>query len=119
IKSHTSNDDHINENGCVDNANDWILEYNKMLDEHIVQLNVMFSDAHIVLCDVYSGILEIINKPKFYGFEDTKSVCCGLGLNGAMIGCISTKMACNQALLHITENYGLFKLHCNETSLSV
>ncbi|CAK8538549.1 unnamed protein product [Lathyrus sativus] len=97
----TSNGDDINGNGCVDNVNDWILEYNRMLDEHIVQLNAEFSDAHIVFCDVYSGILEIINNPRFYGFEDTNSACCGLGLNGAMIGCISTEMACNQASSHV------------------
>lgn len=62
----TSNGD-INGNGCVDNVNNWVLEYNRLLGEHIVQLNAEFSDAHIVFCDVYSGILEIINRPRFYG----------------------------------------------------
>lgn len=38
---------------------------------------------------------------EYTGFEDTKSACCGLGLNGAMIGCISTEMACNQASSHV------------------
>ena len=35
------------------------------------------------------------------GFEDIKSACCGLGLNGAMIGCISMDIACNEASRHI------------------
>jgi hypothetical protein len=49
-----------------------------------------------------------IHVKKFYevffeyaGFEDTKSACCGLGSNGAMIGCISTELACNQASAHV------------------
>lgn len=100
-ETNQTSDGDINGNGCVDNVNNWVLEYNRLLDEHIVQLNAEFTDAHIVFCDVYSGILEIINRPRFYGFEDTKSACCGLGLNGAMVGCISTEMACNQASGHV------------------
>lgn len=30
-----------------------------------------------------------------------KSACCGLGLNGAMIGCVSMDMACDQASTHV------------------
>ncbi|PNY04824.1 GDSL esterase/lipase [Trifolium pratense] len=100
-ESNQTSDGYIDGNGCVDNVNNWVLEYNRLLNEHIVQLNAEFSDAHIVFCDVYTGILEIIRKPRFYGFEDTKSACCGLGSNGAMIGCISTELACNQASAHV------------------
>jgi len=66
-ESNQTSDGDINGNGCVDNVNNWVLEYNRLLDEHIVQLNAEFSDAHIVFCDVYRGILEIINRPRFYG----------------------------------------------------
>lgn len=37
----------------------------------------------------------------YTGFEDVKRACCGLGLNGAMVGCMSMDMACNQSSTHI------------------
>lgn len=66
-ESNQTSDGDYNVNGCVDHVNEWVLEYNRLLDEHIVQLNAEFPDAHMVFCDVYSGMLEIINKPGFYG----------------------------------------------------
>lgn len=54
-------------NGCAEHVNEWVLEYNKLLAEHVDQLNAEFSDAQIVFCDVYNGMMEIINKARFYG----------------------------------------------------
>ncbi|XP_027368550.1 GDSL esterase/lipase At1g71250-like [Abrus precatorius] len=98
--NHTSGGDY-NGNSCVEHVNELVFEYNKLLDEQIAKLNAEFPDAQMVFCDVYSGMMEIINKPWLYGFEDAKRACCGLGLNGAMIGCVSMDMACDQASTHI------------------
>ncbi|XP_061352019.1 GDSL esterase/lipase At1g71250-like [Gastrolobium bilobum] len=99
-KNHTSAVDY-NGNGCVEQVNEFVFEYNRLMDERIAKLNTEFPDAHMVFCDVYKGMMEIINKPRFYGFEDVKSACCGLGLNGAIIGCISMDMACDEASTHV------------------
>ncbi|KAJ1432144.1 SGNH hydrolase superfamily [Sesbania bispinosa] len=88
-------------NGCVEHVNEWVLEYNILMDEHMAKLNTEFSDAKLVFCDVYNGTMEIINNPMLYGFEDVESACCGLGLNGAVIGCISMDMSCHQASTHV------------------
>ncbi|KAI4308320.1 hypothetical protein L6164_031406 [Bauhinia variegata] len=87
--------------GCVLEVNKQVLKFNKMLEQNIAELNKEFPDAQMVFCDVYKGMIEIIRKPKFYGFEDTESACCGLGLNGATVGCVSMDMACEQASTHI------------------
>ncbi|KAJ7964848.1 GDSL esterase/lipase [Quillaja saponaria] len=87
--------------GCVEKINELVLEYNSMLDKHIVKLNKELPDSQLVFCDVYKGMMEIITKPKHYGFKDVKSACCGLGLNGAVIGCISMDIACDQASTHV------------------
>lgn len=55
--------------GCVKEINDIVLEYNTMLNEHIVKLNSKLPDAQIVFCDVYQGIMEIITKPENYGMN--------------------------------------------------
>ncbi|XVF05001.1 hypothetical protein REPUB_Repub05bG0132200 [Reevesia pubescens] len=87
--------------GRVDEINELVLQYNIMLEEHIVMLNEELPDVQIVFCDLYQGFKKIITYPQFFGFEDSKSACCGLGLYGAEIGCLSSKMACNTVSSHV------------------
>ncbi|GMN47006.1 hypothetical protein TIFTF001_016183 [Ficus carica] len=87
--------------GCWEKINEMVLEYNVMLEEEIMELNAEMRDAHIVFCDVYQGIREILAKPESYGFEEVKSACCGLGLYGATVGCLSEGMACDKRESHV------------------
>ncbi|KAM6595813.1 hypothetical protein CsatA_006337 [Cannabis sativa] len=87
--------------GCWEKVNRMVLEFNIMLEEKIIELNEEMPDAHILFFDVYQGIKEIIAKPERYGFDDVKSACCGLGLYGASIGCLSLEMACNNTRSHV------------------
>ncbi|XP_038707351.1 GDSL esterase/lipase At1g71250-like [Tripterygium wilfordii] len=87
--------------GCVEEINELILEYNTMLDERIVEMKSELPDAQIIFCDVYQGIMEIITNQNLYGFKDIENACCGVGLRGAMVGCLSVEMACNDAADHV------------------
>ncbi|XP_021655426.2 GDSL esterase/lipase At1g71250 [Hevea brasiliensis] len=87
--------------GCVEEINELVLQYNIILDEHIMELKTELSDAQIIFCDVYQGIMEIMTNPLQYGFEDVNNACCGLGLHGAIIGCLSADMACNQPSAYV------------------
>ncbi|EOY33147.1 hypothetical protein QUC31_019092 [Theobroma cacao] len=87
--------------GCVEEINERVLQYNIMLEEEIIRLNEELPDAQIVFCDLYQGVKKIITHPQFYGFEDANSACCGLGLYGAEIGCLSADMACNTVSSHV------------------
>ncbi|XP_028801365.1 GDSL esterase/lipase At1g71250-like [Neltuma alba] len=97
--SSARDDDHGK--GCVDYANKLVLEYNELLAKHTEELNKELTDAQIVFCDVYKGLMEIMSKRNLYGFEDTNSACCGLGLYNATVGCISMDTACDQASKHV------------------
>jgi len=66
LNSTSSAGDH-NANGCVEHVNDMIFEYNRLLHEQIDKLNTEFPDAQMVFCDVYNGMMEIINEPRLYG----------------------------------------------------
>ena len=46
-----------------------VLEFNVMMEEKIMELNAEFYDAHIVFCDVYQGIRNIIAEPQQYGMK--------------------------------------------------
>ncbi|KDP42910.1 hypothetical protein JCGZ_23852 [Jatropha curcas] len=87
--------------GCVQEVNELVLQYNIIINEHIIALNKEFPDAQIIFCDVYQGIMEIISNPIQYGFEDAKNACCGLGLHGVAIGCLSVEMSCNQPSAYV------------------
>lgn len=54
---------------CVGEINDLVLEYNTMLDEHIVELNSEWPDAQIIFCDVYQAIMKIITNPNYFGMN--------------------------------------------------
>lgn len=88
-------------NGCVREVNEAVLEYNQLLGRHILGLNEELSNVQIVFCDIYQAIMEMVTNPSQYGFEDARNACCGIGLYGAMMGCLSTEMACDQASIHI------------------
>ncbi|KAJ6671721.1 hypothetical protein OIU85_015464 [Salix viminalis] len=87
--------------GCVEEINELVLQYNTVLNEHIVELKEELPDAQIVFCDVYQGMMEVITNPALFGFSDTKNACCGLGLHGAEIGCVSAETTCNQSSSHV------------------
>ncbi|KAJ6346392.1 hypothetical protein OIU78_008935 [Salix suchowensis] len=87
--------------GCVAEINELVLQYNTLLNEHIVELNEELPDAQIIFCDVYQGMMEVITNPALFGFSDTKNACCGLGLHGAEIGCVSAETTCNQSSSHV------------------
>lgn len=53
--------------GCVEDMNEQVSEYNKVLHQQIGKLHAEMPDAQIVFCDVYQGIRKIINNPKRYG----------------------------------------------------
>ncbi|KAF6162061.1 hypothetical protein GIB67_025827 [Kingdonia uniflora] len=86
---------------CVDEINKDILQYNTMLSEKLIDLNSELEEAEIVFCDVYQGMMEIINNPTRYGFSEVERACCGLGRYGAMVGCVAKEMACDDPSTHV------------------
>ncbi|KAG5239302.1 GDSL esterase/lipase [Salix suchowensis] len=92
--------------GCVAEINELVLQYNTLLNEHIVELNEELPDAQIIFCDVYQGMMEVIT-PALFGTNPSsliqryKNACCGLGLHGAEIGCVSAETTCNQSSSHV------------------
>lgn len=55
--------------GCVAEVNELILQYNTMLEERIINLNSELPNAHIIFCDIYQGIMQMMNNPQYYGMN--------------------------------------------------
>ncbi|XP_022995420.1 GDSL esterase/lipase At1g71250-like isoform X1 [Cucurbita maxima] len=89
------------EQGCVKEMNELVVNYNELMEKQIVMLNAQLGDARMVFCDAYKGMMEIISNPRRYGFEESRSACCGLGSYNASIGCVAKEIACGRVRRHV------------------
>uniref|UniRef100_A0A0D9XWG2 GDSL esterase/lipase n=1 Tax=Leersia perrieri TaxID=77586 RepID=A0A0D9XWG2_9ORYZ len=86
---------------CVDEANELVEGYNARLTARLNMLRTRLSSADIVFCDMYKGMMEIINHPARYGFDEVRKACCGLGPFGGTIGCLTKEMVCPTPERHV------------------
>ncbi|XP_026412814.1 GDSL esterase/lipase 7-like [Papaver somniferum] len=86
---------------CMEDVNDLVLEYNALLSERLLDLNFELPDAHIIFCDVYQAMMDIISFPRRYGFENVNRSCYGSGRYGGMVGCQAIEMACDEPLTRL------------------
>ncbi|GLJ22559.1 hypothetical protein SUGI_0424540 [Cryptomeria japonica] len=82
---------------CVEDINNMIIEYNYALKYMVEGLNSKLPGANIVFSDIYEGLMDILKKPKHYGFQSVSNACCGLGKFGGGILCAFSNVACNNA----------------------
>lgn len=52
---------------CLDEVNNMVQDYNRLLEENIVAIDAELPGTSIVFCDVYRGVMEFIENPKRYG----------------------------------------------------
>ncbi|XVF35929.1 hypothetical protein REPUB_Repub19eG0014100 [Reevesia pubescens] len=64
---------------CVDLANQAALMFNSKLEAEISNLNSNLPGAKIVFIDVYNPLLDLMQNPNKYGFDDSTHGCCGTG----------------------------------------
>uniref|UniRef100_A0A0D9XNM4 GDSL esterase/lipase n=1 Tax=Leersia perrieri TaxID=77586 RepID=A0A0D9XNM4_9ORYZ len=86
---------------CVDEANELVEGYNARLAARLNILRTQLSGAGIVFCDMYKGMMDIINHPARYGFDEVRKACCGLGPFGGTIGCLTKEMVCPTPERHV------------------
>ncbi|KAK9683458.1 hypothetical protein RND81_10G142400 [Saponaria officinalis] len=64
---------------CVDKQNAAAQVYNGKLQNFLNQLPSQCPDAKFAYGDIYSPLIDMINNPSKYGFEETLEGCCGTG----------------------------------------
>ncbi|KAK9129423.1 hypothetical protein Sjap_009910 [Stephania japonica] len=64
---------------CVDGPNQAALLFNSKLFAALARFNIKYSESKAIYIDTYSSILQIINNPHSYGFEEVSRGCCGTG----------------------------------------
>ncbi|XP_027347796.1 GDSL esterase/lipase EXL3-like [Abrus precatorius] len=64
---------------CFDSSNQAATLFNSKLSYQMDALGKKFSDARLVYLDSYNALLDMIQTPDKYGFEETEKGCCGTG----------------------------------------
>ncbi|XP_043713074.1 GDSL esterase/lipase EXL3-like [Telopea speciosissima] len=67
------------ERRCVEKYNKAASLFNTKLSFHIGFLNQRLPQSKIVFIDIYKPLLDIIQNPHSYGFEEVNDGCCGTG----------------------------------------
>ncbi|XP_010906926.1 GDSL esterase/lipase At5g37690 [Elaeis guineensis] len=63
---------------CLEEANQYALEFNSRVKKLLVALNAKLPGAQMALADSYDIVLDLINNPERYGFKISKTSCCNV-----------------------------------------
>ncbi|XP_074574619.1 GDSL esterase/lipase At5g37690-like [Curcuma longa] len=63
---------------CLDFVNDYVLRFNKRVKYVLAALNSMLPSAQMTFGDCYNAVLDLINRPKVYGFKISHTSCCNV-----------------------------------------
>lgn len=87
---------------CVKKYNDASIVYNNKLSSGINSLNKGLPQAKIVYVDIYGSLLDLIQRPKNYGFEVANKGCCGTGTLEVVVLCNPLSLfTCPNAATHV------------------
>ncbi|XXG61465.1 hypothetical protein AAC387_Pa05g0072 [Persea americana] len=101
----------IPERGCIDSLNSLSSDYNQKLQDELMALQMHKTSSgsssslslglRLAYCDIYHPVLDMVQHPAKFGFEETTSGCCGTGLLEASILCNSHSPACSDASKYV------------------
>ncbi|KAL9226687.1 hypothetical protein vseg_002470 [Gypsophila vaccaria] len=86
---------------CVDHQNSDAQVYNGKLQNFINQLPSTYPNAKFAYGDIYTPLIDMINNPDKYGFEETLEGCCGTGVIEAGSLCNEKAPICPNASTHV------------------
>ncbi|KAA3459196.1 GDSL esterase/lipase [Gossypium australe] len=83
---------------CVNSYNNLAAEFNSKLNDLVIKQNKELNGMDMVFSDPYGIMLDIIQKPAFYGFEVTGVACCATGMFEMGYACSRTNpFTCSDA----------------------
>ncbi|KAH0456140.1 hypothetical protein IEQ34_014047 [Dendrobium chrysotoxum] len=76
---------------CVPIRNEAAMLYNSKINAEINRLSKIFKGTKLIYLDIYTIILDLVQRPSVYGFEVSNKGCCGTGA-------IEVSVLCNPKL---------------------
>ncbi|KAI3798651.1 hypothetical protein L1987_33929 [Smallanthus sonchifolius] len=63
-------------NQCLDQVNEWVIQFNSKVQKLINVLNVKLKKAQLTFADTYQDGIDMIENPSKYGFKVSNTSCC-------------------------------------------
>ncbi|KAK8945971.1 GDSL esterase/lipase EXL3 [Platanthera guangdongensis] len=79
---------------CASSRNEAAMLYNSKITTELKRLDTNFGDTQLVYMDIYTILLDLVQRPSFYGFEVSDKGCCGTGELEAAVFCNPTLPTC-------------------------
>ncbi|KAH1121165.1 hypothetical protein J1N35_004325 [Gossypium stocksii] len=64
---------------CIEEYNDVAKDFNQKLQDSVTELNRELGGIQLVMSNPYYKLLEMIQNPILFGFENVATACCGTG----------------------------------------
>ncbi|MBA0676217.1 hypothetical protein Goari_017716 [Gossypium aridum] len=64
---------------CIEEYNDVAKDFNQKLQDSVTELNRELGGIQLVMSNPYYKLLEMIQNPVLFGFENVATACCGTG----------------------------------------
>ncbi|XP_076902801.1 GDSL esterase/lipase At5g37690-like [Bidens hawaiensis] len=65
-------------NQCLDQVNNWVVQFNSKMKRLINVLNVQLKKVQLTFVDTYEDGLDLVENPSKYGFKVSNTSCCGV-----------------------------------------
>ncbi|XP_058217012.1 GDSL esterase/lipase At5g45960-like [Rhododendron vialii] len=86
---------------CLEYVNDISQEFNSLLQEKLQDLESILSETKIAYIDFEESLLDAIQNPNSYGFNEVNKGCCGTGLTEIGINRTGTTPICVDASKYV------------------
>ncbi|XP_058187143.1 GDSL esterase/lipase At5g37690-like [Rhododendron vialii] len=82
---------------CLNQVNQWILQFNSKVQNLMASLNRHLPDAQLTFADTYKSVLDLINNPTTYGFKISNTSCCNVDTSVGGLCLPNSKLCKNRA----------------------
>ncbi|CAB4302690.1 unnamed protein product [Prunus armeniaca] len=93
---------------CFDEITPYVKLHNKAISELLQKLESELEGFRYSLSQIYEFLIERINHPSKYGFEEGKVACCGSGPYGGIYSCGGKREVKEYDLCHNASEYVFF-----------
>ncbi|ERM94503.1 hypothetical protein AMTR_s00010p00262840 [Amborella trichopoda] len=80
--------------GCQEYVNNIVMKFNNAANQLLQALSTRLSNSTFIFSDAYTIVLEIIDNPHKYGFDDSKTPCCTVGVIRPTFTCLPMSSLC-------------------------
>eukprot|EP00268_Persea_americana_P066164 TRINITY_DN8950_c0_g1_i1.p1 TRINITY_DN8950_c0_g1~~TRINITY_DN8950_c0_g1_i1.p1 ORF type:complete len:405 (-),score=61.35 TRINITY_DN8950_c0_g1_i1:197-1411(-) len=81
---------------CLKRVNDWVMQFNSRVRKLLQSLTSELPDAGLTYADIYTPVMDLIQKPQAYGFKVSNTSCCNVDTSLGGLCLPNSKLCANR-----------------------